>query len=91
MSTTRLLAAVILTTISGSAAFVLPFSAQDQQRLLAKANEDTDFDAPVLNNPVMRADIPTALDHEIVVVDDECYLGKYGQYADCVDFGEFIL
>ena len=53
-------------------------------RLSATANEDTDFDAPVLKNPAS----PTALDHEIVVVDDECYLGKYGQYPDCVDFGE---
>ena len=37
----------------------------------------------------MKTDAPTVLDHEIMVVDDECYLGKYGQYDECVDFGEF--
>eukprot|EP00580_Thalassiosira_gravida_P003057 CAMPEP_0201604668 /NCGR_PEP_ID=MMETSP0492-20130828/4732_1 /ASSEMBLY_ACC=CAM_ASM_000837 /TAXON_ID=420259 /ORGANISM="Thalassiosira gravida, Strain GMp14c1" /LENGTH=133 /DNA_ID=CAMNT_0048068749 /DNA_START=333 /DNA_END=734 /DNA_ORIENTATION=- len=50
--------------------------------LFATANEDTDFDAPIPKNPQHAH----ALDHEIVVVDDECYLGKYGQYPDCVDF-----
>ena len=50
----------------------------------AIANEDTDFDAPVI-----VAAKPIELDHEIVVVDDECYLGKYGQYDECVDFGKF--
>lgn len=53
--------------------------------LFATANEDTDFDAPIPKNPQHAH----ALDHEIVVVDDECYLGKYGQYPDCVDFGEY--
>ena len=52
----------------------------------AMANEDTDFDAPVI-----VAAKPIELDHEIVVVDDECYLGKYGQYDECVDFGKFYL
>ena len=52
----------------------------------AIANEDTDFDAPVI-----VAAKPIELDHEIVVVDDECYLGKYGQYDECVDFGKFYL
>lgn len=51
----------------------------------AIANEDTDFDAPVT-----VAAKPIELDHEIVVVDDECYLGKYGQYDECVDFGKFV-
>ena len=51
----------------------------------AIANEDTDFDAPITTSAK-----PIELDHEIVVVDDECYLGKYGQYDECVDFGKFV-
>ena len=51
----------------------------------ATANDETDFDAPVI-----VAAKPIELDHEIVVVDDECYLGKYGQYDECVDFGKFF-
>ena len=80
----------ILATISGTTAFMLPFSTQDQQRLLAATanDDDIDFDAPVLKNPVKMADAPTVLDHEIEIVDDECYLGKYGQYDECVDFGK---
>jgi len=57
------------------------------QIMSSSANEDTDFDAPVLNNPV-KASAPKDLDHDILVVDDECYLGKYGQFNECVDFGE---
>jgi hypothetical protein len=86
---TRLLSSIIVVAIGTTAtAFILPFSSQDQQRLLATANDDTDFDAPVLKTPVMKGDAPTVLDHEIMIVDDECYLGKYGQYEHCVDFGE---
>ena len=51
----------------------------------ATANDDTDFDAPITTSAK-----PIELDHEIVVVDDECYLGKYGQYDECVDFGKFV-
>ena len=51
----------------------------------ATANDETDYDAPVI-----VAAKPIELDHEIVVVDDECYLGKYGQYDECVDFGKFF-
>ena len=50
---------------------------------LAAARDMDDFDAPILADPKSAKD----LDHEILV-DDECYLGKYGQYDDCVDFGE---
>ena len=49
----------------------------------AIANDDTDFDAPITTSAK-----PIELDHEIVVVGDECYLGKYGQYDECVDFGK---
>mmetsp|Transcript_16192 Transcript_16192/g.32574 ORF Transcript_16192/g.32574 Transcript_16192/m.32574 type:complete len:136 (-) Transcript_16192:151-558(-) len=54
---------------------------------LALADEDTDFDAPVINNPVLSGKALTrkAGDHD-PIVDDECYLGKYGQYDDCVDY-----
>ena len=75
-------------------AFMLPFSTQDQQRFLATAANDDDmddFDAPILKNPVKMADAPTVLDHEIEIVDDECYLGKYGQYDECVDFGKLVV
>lgn len=91
---TRIVAITILAIVAiisgATTAFVLPFSTQDQQRLLAKATDETDFDAPVLKNPVMKTDAPTVLDHEIMVVDDECYLGKYGQYDECVDFGKYF-
>lgn len=87
---TRLSSILTLAIISGAGAFMLPFSTSDQQRLLATADdiEFDDFDAPILKNPVKMADAPTVLDHEISVVDDECYLGKYGQYDECVDFGK---
>ncbi len=89
---TRLTSILLLATITTTGAFMLPFSTSDQQRLLATADdiEFDDFDAPILNNPVM-ADAKTVLDHEISVVDDECYLGKYGQYDECVDVGKLIL
>ena len=82
----RLAALVVLLAAPGASAFTLnrPVRAA---RVLALATEDTDFDAPVLANPQTASG---ALDHEIVVGDDECYLGKYGQYADCVDFGEWM-
>ncbi|KAL7492688.1 hypothetical protein ACHAWT_001791 [Skeletonema menzelii] len=88
---TRLFSILTIAIISfgTTKAFILPFSTQDQQRLLARASADDgdiDFDAPVLKNPVMKSDAPTVLDHDIEVVDDECYLGKYGQYEECVDF-----
>ena len=87
----RLFSILTIATLLGtSSAFILPFSTQDQQRLLSAAanDDDIDFDAPILKNPVMKSDTPTVLDHEIDVVDDECYLGKYGQYDECVDFGK---
>ena len=54
------------------------------KRSAATATEDTDFDAPVLNNPAFASG---PLDHEIVV-DDECYMGKDGQLDECADFGK---
>mmetsp|Transcript_18893 Transcript_18893/g.28762 ORF Transcript_18893/g.28762 Transcript_18893/m.28762 type:complete len:141 (+) Transcript_18893:87-509(+) len=79
---------ILTIAISGTTAFMLPFSTHDQQRLLATtaSDDEIDFDAPILKNPVMKTDAPTVLDHEIQIVDDECYLGRYGQYAECVDF-----
>ena len=56
------------------------------KRSAATATEDTDFDAPVLNNPVSASG---PLDHDIVV-DDECYMGNDGQLDECADFGKFI-
>ena len=88
---TRLSAILTLATIGTATSFLLPFSSHDQQRLLARADDETDFDAPILNNPVLQTDAPTVLDHEIEVVDDECYLGKYGQFDECVDFGEYCM
>ena len=86
-----ILTIAIISFFGTTKAFILPFSTQDQQRLLAKVDDDgdIDFDAPVLKNPVMKSDTPTVLDHDIEVVDDECYLGKYGQYEECVDFGKW--
>ena len=86
-----IVAAAIAISSGTTSGFMLPFPTQDQQQhlLAATANDDTDFDAPVLKNPVMKAN--TVLDHEIEIVDDECYLGKYGQYESCVDFGKLIV
>ena len=80
----RLAALAILLAAPGASGFALNRPVRATR--LALATEDTDFDAPVLANPQTASG---ALDHEIVVGDDECYLGKYGQYADCVDFGEW--
>ena len=69
------------------------FTPNLQQRtwsLAAAPEYSDDFDAPILANPKTASE----LDHEINVEGDECYLGKYGQYDECVDFGEcpsFIL
>jgi hypothetical protein len=53
-------------------------------RLAAAPQYTDDFDAPILANPKSAS----PLDHVPVVDNDECYLGKYGQYDECVDFGE---
>lgn len=81
-------ALILLAATSAASAFSPNPSFRNPRYLAATANEDTDFDAPMPMNPQNAGN---ALDHEIVVVDDECYLGKYGQYPDCVDFGECIL
>mmetsp|Transcript_6144 Transcript_6144/g.10983 ORF Transcript_6144/g.10983 Transcript_6144/m.10983 type:complete len:124 (+) Transcript_6144:165-536(+) len=73
----------LLTAASGATAFSPHPSIFRHTHFHATANEDTDFDAPVPKYPQNGAAV---LDHEIVVIDDECYLGKYGQYAECVDF-----
>lgn len=84
----RIASAIALLAItSQTAAFVPATQRPIAHQLLATANDDTDFDAPVLKNPVM-ASSPMELDHEILIVDDECYLGKYGQHPECVDFGK---
>mmetsp|Transcript_5514 Transcript_5514/g.12034 ORF Transcript_5514/g.12034 Transcript_5514/m.12034 type:complete len:125 (-) Transcript_5514:287-661(-) len=83
----RLTAVLLLAAASSAASFsagsVLSRRDVGAGRLSATADEDTDFDAPVPLNPATASSV---LDHEIVVVDDECYLGKYGQHPDCVDF-----
>ncbi len=84
---TRLTVLIALLAASNSAAFSLPSHPTLFRSAIvrhATATEDTDFDAPIRKNPE-----PTVLDHDIVVIDDECYLGKYGQYEECVDFGKF--
>mmetsp|Transcript_1473 Transcript_1473/g.2219 ORF Transcript_1473/g.2219 Transcript_1473/m.2219 type:complete len:128 (+) Transcript_1473:106-489(+) len=81
-TTTHLLALLAASSTTTITAFSPPAALPATTRLSATANEDTDFDAPIPKNPQHAH----ALDHDIVVVDDECYLGKYGQYPDCVDF-----
>ena len=49
-------------------------------------NNVDDFDAPILADPVLSGKVGK-LDHD-PIVDDECYLGKNGQFVDCVDFGK---
>ncbi|KAL3799390.1 hypothetical protein ACHAW5_004522 [Stephanodiscus triporus] len=57
-------------------------NAQDRPRSAPKWAFGDDFDSPVLANPKSGT---TVLDHE-PIVDDECYMGKEGRAADCVDF-----
>mmetsp|Transcript_37046 Transcript_37046/g.78209 ORF Transcript_37046/g.78209 Transcript_37046/m.78209 type:complete len:127 (+) Transcript_37046:200-580(+) len=73
----------LLAATPGASAFCPHYQSVCSRSLAATANEDTDFDAPFTKNPQSGT---TTLDHEIVVIDDECYLGKYGQHPDCVDF-----
>ena len=78
--------ALLLSIVAASTAFTIthnPISHRSVCANMATANEDTDFDAPITK---ATAATPVNLDHEINVVDDECYLGKYGQHANCVDF-----
>jgi len=53
------------------------------------SNELTDFDAPLYKakaaGNIVSAGEPTLLDHEIIV-DDECYAGKNGDFDECADF-----
>eukprot|EP01083_Nonionella_stella_P225665 802039_1 len=83
----RFLTVLILTLLAATSTTVVAFTppsinTRTSTRVAATANEDTDFDAPVLKNPQMAS----VLDHEPLIVDDECYLGKYGQHSECVDF-----
>lgn len=80
----------LLAAAASSAAFTTtPATARRRASapIAAAANDDTDFDAPT---PFYPREASGELDHSIVVADDECYLGKYGQYDDCVDFGECV-
>ena len=73
---------LLVTTVATSTAFI-PTILPHHTRLSAVINEDeVDYDAPIT-----KAAKPLTLDHDIIVADDECYLGKYGQYEECVDFG----
>ncbi|KAL7471857.1 hypothetical protein ACHAXS_012209 [Conticribra weissflogii] len=78
-------ALALLAAVAPTDAFLSSVHLPNMRQMSATANEDTDFDAPVLNNPV-KASAPKDLDHDILVVNDECYLGKYGQFDECVDF-----
>ena len=86
----RFLTVLVLALLAATSTTVVAFTPPSiitrtsSTRVAATANEDTDFDAPVLKNPQMAS----VLDHEPLIVDDECYLGKYGQHSECVDFGE---
>ena len=55
-----------------------PSFSRSQTRILA----EIDFDAPVLADPQSGTAV---LDRE-PVVDDECYMGKEGDFGGCVDF-----
>jgi hypothetical protein len=78
----RIAALLVAPSVSAFAPLVHPHSRLGHVK--ASPFYSDDFDAPVLANPQSAS---SPLDHEIKVVDDECYLGKYGQYSDCVDFG----
>ena len=61
--------------------------------LLAAPIDNDDFDAPVTNQ-MTSSGMPhhnmVNVDVDDMVFEDECYLGKYGQHEECVDFGEHI-
>ncbi|KAL7525488.1 hypothetical protein ACHAWF_001386 [Thalassiosira exigua] len=58
------------------------FNAMDSPRTAPAWAFGDDFDAPVLADPQSGTAVLTSAP----VVDDECYLGKDGTAADCVDF-----
>ena len=69
---------LLVTTVASSTAFT-PTILPHHTRLSAVINEDeVDYDAPIT-----KAAKPLPLDHDIIVADDECYLGKYGHRRVC--------
>lgn len=74
-----------LLLIPAAVAFTPSINSVPRIERLAAAPDNDDFDAPVPINPSVASE----LDHSpLAEVDDECYLGKYGQHDECVDFGE---
>jgi len=63
-------------------------------RSIAHSHAYTDFDAPLYRmmaaGGVVRSGEGGTLDHD-PVVDDECYLGKRGEFVDCVDFDSPVI
>ncbi|EJK66972.1 hypothetical protein THAOC_12052, partial [Thalassiosira oceanica] len=59
--------------------------------LAAPLDDEDDFDAPVTNQ-MTSGGAPhhymVDVDVDDMAMEDECYLGKYGQHEECVDFGE---
>lgn len=75
--------AAFLLLAPAATAFTTINSHQRMERLAAAPQYSDDFDAPTPLNPQSAS----VLDHSPEVEGDECYLGKYGQHDDCVDFG----
>jgi hypothetical protein len=65
--------AAFLLLAPAATAFTTINSHQRIERLAAAPQYSDYFDAPTPFNPQSEG--------------DECYLGKYGQHDDCVDFG----
>jgi hypothetical protein len=57
-------------------------NAMDSDRAIPKWAVGDDFDAPVLANPQYG----TAVLSSAPIVDDECYMGKDGDFGACADF-----
>lgn len=72
---------VYLCTILATAAAFSPFSPSLHTTRLT-ATESTDFDAPILADPQSASYVVESQP----VVDDECYMGKDGDFLECIDF-----
>ena len=77
-------ALALLAAASSVTAFVPSLHRPSKHIIIAMADEDTDFDAPV---PAYPSKAGGPLETE-PIVDDECYMGKDNKLDECADFGK---
>eukprot|EP00585_Thalassiosira_rotula_P023897 CAMPEP_0196256484 /NCGR_PEP_ID=MMETSP0913-20130531/55872_1 /TAXON_ID=49265 /ORGANISM="Thalassiosira rotula, Strain GSO102" /LENGTH=181 /DNA_ID=CAMNT_0041543999 /DNA_START=33 /DNA_END=578 /DNA_ORIENTATION=+ len=78
----RFTTALALLAIAPAATAFCPTALIARRATPLHATEETDFDAPT---PAYPQYATTVLENQ-PIVDDECYLGKDGTAAECVDF-----